>query len=75
MVSVTISDQLYDHFFEAFESKMKPSSDDELLFVRNIANIAVESTVGFLDDLVEANAHLLDTVRRLTKGDNRATVS
>lgn len=59
--------ELYDTIHEAFASQLPSTSEEEVWFIHRLTSIATGAATVYTQDLEEANKHLQETVKRLTK--------
>lgn len=65
-----MENELFNTIHNALEDRIKPSDGDSRLFVQEIAETAAEAAKNHVQELLEANQHLQDTVKRLSRVDN-----
>lgn len=61
------NNELFTEIHEALRASVRPSTSDEHTFVFEVAVLASEAASKHLQELLEANAHLQETVRRISK--------
>jgi hypothetical protein len=59
--------ELFTEIHEALRASVRPSTTDELTFVHEVAVLAAEAASKHVQELLEANGHLQETIKRLSK--------
>jgi hypothetical protein len=58
---------IYDDIYEALVARIRPDDADSERFVDEIALVASEVAKNHVQELLEANGHLKETISRLSK--------
>ena len=70
-----MENELLNTIHKALRDRIAPDTSDSLLFVQEVAQTAAEAAQKVVEELLEANRHLQETVRRLSRVDTGTTAS